>query len=247
LVPAAAAATVAEAAAATAEETVADVTVEAAMAADAVETVAATAASVVRASVHATNHRSQSSTSNGSPSGGPFAFSARITLVELKTERLLIRDFSADDLPALQEILAAPSVRRFWPTDIGEAALIEEFTGHFTIEEGGRVVGILEIHEEPDPDYPSVAFDISIAEDRHGLGLGPEALVAAARHFIAKGHHRFTIDPNVNNASAIRAYEKVGFKRIGVARQQERQIDGTWEDGLLMDLLANELIDGADE
>jgi aminoglycoside 6'-N-acetyltransferase len=60
-------------------------------------------------------------------------------------------------------------------------------------------------------------------------------------HFIAHGHHRFTIDPSTDNARAIRAYEKVGFQPIGVARRYEQLRAGEWSDGLLMDLLVSDL------
>ena len=55
--------------------------------------------------------------------------------------------------------------------------------------------------------------------------------------------HRLTIDPAAHNAAAIRAYEKVGFRPVGVMRQYEREPEegGSWYDGLLMDLLADEL------
>jgi aminoglycoside 6'-N-acetyltransferase len=57
-----------------------------------------------------------------------------------------------------------------------------------------------------------------------------------------RGHHRITIDPAVDNVAAIRAYEKVGFKPVGVMRRYERDVDGDgWHDGLLMELLAGEL------
>ena len=35
--------------------------------------------------------------------------------------------------------------------------------------------------------------------------------------------------------------EKVGFKPVGIMRSYERGMDGTFHDGLLMDLLAHEL------
>ena len=57
-----------------------------------------------------------------------------------------------------------------------------------------------------------------------------------------RGHHRLTIDPAAANDAAIRAYEKVGFKRVGVLREYERDPrTGAWRDGLLMDLLASDL------
>ena len=56
-----------------------------------------------------------------------------------------------------------------------------------------------------------------------------------------RGHHRVTIDPAASNAAAIRAYEKVGFRPVGIMRRYERDADGNgWHDGLLMDLLAGE-------
>jgi aminoglycoside 6'-N-acetyltransferase len=42
--------------------------------------------------------------------------------------------------------------------------------------------------------------------------------------------------------AAIRAYEKAGFRPVGVMRSYERGPDGTWHDGLLMELLAEEFV-----
>ena len=42
--------------------------------------------------------------------------------------------------------------------------------------------------------------------------------------------------------AAIRCYAAVGFHPVGVLRRYERDVDGAgWHDGLLMDLLAEEL------
>jgi 4-diphosphocytidyl-2C-methyl-D-erythritol kinase len=50
-----------------------------------------------------------------------------------------------------------------------------------------------------------------------------------------------TIDPAADDARAIRAYEKVGFRTVGIMREYWRSPDGAWRDGILMDLLAREL------
>ncbi len=50
------------------------------------------------------------------------------------------------------------------------------------------------------------------------------------------------IDPHVENARAIRAYEKIGFKPVGVRRRYVRGDDGMWHDSLLMDLLPEEML-----
>jgi len=91
-----------------------------------------------------------------------------------------------------------------------------------------------------------VAFDIVLATRFHGRGLGAEVLRTAIRRMIAKGHHRFTIDPTVSNVAAIKSYASVGFRPVGVLRESERdpQDPSRWRDALLMDLLAPELIEG---
>ena len=55
-----------------------------------------------------------------------------------------------------------------------------------------------------------------------------------------KGHHRFTIDPNVENERAIRSYTGAGFEPVGVMRSYEKNPSGGWNDALLMDLVIEE-------
>ena len=50
-----------------------------------------------------------------------------------------------------------------------------------------------------------------------------------------------TPDPVAAIERAIRAYASVGFRPVGVMRQYERGPDGRFHDGLLMDLLRDEL------
>jgi aminoglycoside 6'-N-acetyltransferase len=49
------------------------------------------------------------------------------------------------------------------------------------------------------------------------------------------------IDPAATNERAIRSYRRVGFRDVGVMRRYERGGDGTWHDGLLMDLLREDI------
>ena len=73
-------------------------------------------------------------------------------------------------------------------------------------------------------------------------GLGADTVRTLARWlFEARGHHRVTIDPAIVNERAIRAYERVGFRRIGVMlAMPSAAADGNWHDGLL-DLLPEDL------
>jgi aminoglycoside 6'-N-acetyltransferase len=91
--------------------------------------------------------------------------------------------------------------------------------------------------------YEHAGIDIALLSDWQGQSLGPDAIRTLAQHLIAvRGHHRLTIDPAAHNTHAIKAYERVGFKPVGIMRQYERGPDGTWHDGLLMELLAEDLV-----
>jgi aminoglycoside 6'-N-acetyltransferase len=102
---------------------------------------------------------------------------------------------------------------------------------------GGEPAGWVQYEEETYEWYPSVAFDIALTARLHGRGYGRRALRLAIEHFVARGHHRFTIDPDVGNERAIRSYAAVGFKPVGVLRSYGRNPDDGWHDGLLMDLI----------
>jgi aminoglycoside 6'-N-acetyltransferase len=142
-------------------------------------------------------------------------------------------------------VLTDPEVAPWWgPYDADRVRgdLNHEGSEMLAVEVEGEVIGVLEITEEHEPDYRHAALDISLRGDRHGQGLGQETLRVAIRHLIdERGHHRFTIDPAVENERAIRCYTAVGFRAVGVTRRSERAPDGRWRDGLLMDLLAEEL------
>ena len=163
-------------------------------------------------------------------------------LPTLRAARLTLRPATADDVAALLAILAEPEVTAWWGSNDAQDVL-EELPGSFAILVEDAVAGWLQVHEETTPDYLSVAFDIVVTTRLRGLGYGREALRIAIRHYIGRGHHRFSIDPATENERAIRAYAAVGFKPVGILRKQERAPDGRWRDALLMDLLADELID----
>ncbi|MGH2734767.1 MAG: GNAT family N-acetyltransferase [Actinomycetota bacterium] len=166
-------------------------------------------------------------------------------MTELRGPRVLLRPAREPDLPAILAVLREPSVARWWgETDESEmrAELLDESEVIcLAIEIEGRVSGLIQYHEESDPMYRHAGIDLVLSEPYQGRGIGPEALSLVARHLLTeRGHHRLTIDPAAANRNAVRAYEKLGFKPVGVMRRYERGPDGTWHDGLLMDLLVEE-------
>ena len=158
-----------------------------------------------------------------------------------------LRSTTRDDVAVLQTILCAPGVARWWPNvtreeceEIAARAEVEAFV----IEYENHPIGVIQYSEERDPDYEHAAIDIAIHDDWQGRGFGTDALRTLAHHLIHdRGIHRLTIDPAAANDRAVRCYKKVGFRTVGIMRDYERGGDGTWHDGLLMDLLPRDLIE----
>ena len=160
-----------------------------------------------------------------------------------------IRPILPEDAEGLATILAKPGVARWWgefDQDRVERELIvgEPDVRVYAIEVEGRLVGAIQSAEETDEEFRHAGIDLFLDDDSQGRGIGPAAIRILARRLIDdSGHHRITIDPAAENEYAISAYEKVGFRRVGRLRRYQRMADGTWVDGMLMELLADDLID----
>ncbi len=167
----------------------------------------------------------------------------------LQGDRVVLRPVRDDDVPRLTEILDEPEVARWWgPHDearVRKDLLEDDEVDAFAIELDGEVVGMIHAWEEADPEYRHAGMDIFIRTGRLSQGLGTDAVRTLARHLIEdRGHHRLVIDPDAANARAIGCYEKVGFQPVGILRKYWHAPDGTWQDGLLLDLLAEDLMQG---
>jgi aminoglycoside 6'-N-acetyltransferase len=167
-------------------------------------------------------------------------------MATLRGEGVLLRPLTPEDVPAVFAIQAQPGVARWWgqPTEEDLREKVDGTDGvvAFAIELDAKVIGLIQYHEEEDPMYRHAGVDLFLEEEAHGSGLGTDAVRTLAQYLIReRGHHRLVIDPAADNAAAIRAYEKVGFRPVGVMRRYERLPGGDWHDGLLMDLLADEL------
>ncbi|MBX3227077.1 MAG: GNAT family N-acetyltransferase [Labilithrix sp.] len=167
----------------------------------------------------------------------------------LRGVRVALRAVVEGDLARLREILGEPGVAR-WGFELGDEELLGIETDDdlamsaFAIELAGRVVGWIGGWEKNHPEYRHAGIDLFLADDAQGKGLRPEAIRLVCRYlFDERGHHRITIDPAAANEHAIRAYEKVGFRRVGVLRQYERGPDGSYHDGVLLDMLRADLRD----
>ena len=158
-------------------------------------------------------------------------------------DRLELRPLREGDEAELRRIHTTPEVRRWWDTpEEGFPWTDDPGSTRLTVLVDGAVAGLVQYYEEPEPKYRHANIDVFLDPAVHGRGLGTEVVRRVARHLIEeRGHHRITIDPAAANAAAIRAYEKAGFRPVGVLRRYERDTDGDgWHDGLLMELVVDE-------
>jgi aminoglycoside 6'-N-acetyltransferase len=163
--------------------------------------------------------------------------------VELHGDRVVLRPLAEGDLGRLVELGAAPEVARWW-TGIDERYLREKIgPGEtFAIVADDELAGMIQFHEELDHEYRHAGMDLFLGTPFQDRGLGADAVRTLARYLVReRGHHRLVIDPCVDNERAIRCYEKVGFRPVGIMRQYWLDPDGVQRDGLLLDLLASEL------
>jgi aminoglycoside 6'-N-acetyltransferase len=164
-----------------------------------------------------------------------------------------LRLASATDVDRVVEIRSTPEVFHRWIGDDLRAEFLEDIVDDgvtllviesLAIEaEHQRVIGAIQWHEETDPMYRHAGLDLYVDPKFHGRGYGTEAIALLISYLIdVVGHQRFVIDPAADNAPAIACYTKVGFRVVGRMRRYEQAADGSWHDGLLMDLLAEEFI-----
>lgn len=171
----------------------------------------------------------------------------RGAVATLRGELVTLRPLRADDRPALVEVLSDPTVAAWWDSRGAEVSAAELLADDpevtvFAVEVDGELAGSIQYAEELEPDYRHAGIDVFMSARFQDRGIGTDAVRTLARYlFEVRGHHRLTIDPAAANARAIHVYEKVGFRPVGVMRRYERGHDGTFHDGLLMDMLAGEL------
>jgi aminoglycoside 6'-N-acetyltransferase len=159
-----------------------------------------------------------------------------------------LRPAVSSDSTRFREIIETPGVIEWWREYNIDLETLDPASGAttfgeyiFAVQVDGAVIGLVQYIEETEPDYRNAAIDIAIHPDWHGRGLGAETMrVLIEFLFTVRDHHRLTIDPAVDNEKARRAYLAVGFKPVGVMRQAERGLDGSWHDALFMELLRDE-------
>lgn len=138
---------------------------------------------------------------------------------------------------------AKPEIQARWRGDNLAAEFDDDLADtdlvQLAIEVEGELVGLIQFAEEAEPDYRHASVDLFVDPDHWRRGYALDAIGTVVDHLMGeRGHHRLTIDPAADNEAAIACYTRVGFRPVGVMHRYERQADGVWADGLLMELVA---------
>jgi aminoglycoside 6'-N-acetyltransferase len=138
----------------------------------------------------------------------------------------VFRAMSVEDLPTVRRWLAVPHVRQWWGDPEKQFGLVSEDMDHpsmqqFIVAASGRPFAYLQCYDPaawPDNGFgtqPDGArgIDQFIGEpDMVGRGHGSALIRAFVADVLQRGAPRVITDPDPQNARAIRAYKKAGFR-----------------------------------
>lgn len=162
--------------------------------------------------------------------------------MDIRTERLLLRRATWDDLEAVHAVMSAPAAMRYWST-LPHASLDvtrDWFAGALLDFENpemdervivlhGRVVGYIGIWKLPE-------FGFILHPDSWGQGLATEAAKAFIAHAFANhAIDHLTADVDPRNQASLHLLEKLGFVVTGHAERTFRLGD-EWCDSVYLAL-----------
>ncbi len=177
--------------------------------------------------------------------------------MKIANEEILIRDFTASDLPLMLKWLTDDRVLEYYEgrdirftMDTLSALYAEEIPDGFRINfeyrnipvgygQAYRLSGdLFDEYDYPDNGQIVFAMDQFIGEPEYwNKGIGTSFLKLMADYLKEqKAAERILLDPHKNNHRAIRAYEKAGF-RIVKSLPEHEMFEGKKEDCWLMELV----------
>lgn len=108
-----------------------------------------------------------------------------------------------------------------------------------------RIVGHLQIYTLPMQQMKGIGeLFIYLHQDYQNAGLGTALMREGIRQARARGWHRIRLTVVAENHRAIRSYEKVGFVKEGLSRDNYFGEDGKYHDEVEMGLLLRSFEEG---
>ena len=175
--------------------------------------------------------------------------------MELRTERLVLRDFVVDDWPAVLAYQRHPDYLRYYAWTARSEDAVRAFVQQFVEEQAprprrrfqlaitlpgdGELIGSAGIRRKPENDWEAdIGYELAPA--RWGLGYATEAARALVDHgFREMGLQRISSWCIADNAASARVLERLGLQLEGRLRENEHFKDRWW-DTLLYGLLRDE-------
>lgn len=174
----------------------------------------------------------------------------------LETERLIIRESTLDDAPALFSILSDPDVVRY----LGPKPMVsvdeaieririyqqrfkerQELRWVVTLRETGRLIGTC-VLKNFESSRHRAALGYTIAADTWGKGIGTEIARAVLRYgFEIVRLHSIEAQIDARNEASIALVRKLGFVQEGFYREDYfSDLSGTFTDTAVFSLLAQD-------
>ena len=180
--------------------------------------------------------------------------------MQLTTDRLTLREFTPDDVPAVLAYQREPSYLRYYPwTDRSEADVREflqmffdwraeeprrKFQFAITLSDSRQLIGSVGIRRKPENEWEA-DIGYELAAEHWGNGYAVEA----ARAMLDFGFrelklHRISAGCVAENTASVRVLERLEFKLEGHLREST-YFKGRWWDARLYALLEDEWQAGA--
>jgi ribosomal-protein-alanine N-acetyltransferase len=175
-------------------------------------------------------------------------------MFELKTKRLLLRDFREEDLIAYQQIGNRVEALRYYPQTRTEwsvhvEGLVKEFLESqvakpredytLAIIAGNSFVGTVSVRIES-PEHRQGSIGCTLAYEYWSLGYASEAMAAAITlGFENLDLHRIYAETISENHAAIALAKRQGMREEGILRESQ-YFKGRWWDTTILSLLRTE-------
>ena len=142
----------------------------------------------------------------------------------------VVRPATAEDANLLVAWHGDPEIARYWDhkTFTREeilARLARPHVAAFIVEAEERPVGYLQAWF--DSESEGAGLDMFLIPSMRGRGLGPDAARTLARSLCSAGQMLLSVDPNLWNEAAIRAWGKAGFRPVE-EREPDKEHTGRW-------------------
>ncbi len=134
-----------------------------------------------------------------------------------------LRPASEDDLDLLAGWFGDPQFVVWWGGEpLPREIVSDKYTGRrapgvesYIVEEHGQPVGYIQAWTDDGGRGGGGGVDLALVPSAQGRGLGPDAGRALAEHLVGRGWNPVLTDPALDNAVAIRAWERAGFVSEG--------------------------------